>query len=165
MAKDDEIVANEAGGVQSVGALRFDLIPPEALEALSQVLDYGAGKYQPWNWTFIPESEHIQHAITHLVKALHGPEDEKFPHVWHALCRAAFAVRMHQDPEPHKDAKPGLKKDPEEIPFESFHHVTPLPDLYRCSICGNDMAERYMAGHRTYHSEREGALPYFTLTR
>ena len=32
------------------GKLRYDLIPPEALEALVQVYTYGATKYAPDNW-------------------------------------------------------------------------------------------------------------------
>ena len=37
--------------------LRYDLIPPLALEEMVKVLTFGAQKYEPDNWQKVPESK------------------------------------------------------------------------------------------------------------
>ena len=38
------------GRKDDLGKLRWDLIPPEALEEIVRVYTMGASKYEPWNW-------------------------------------------------------------------------------------------------------------------
>jgi hypothetical protein len=91
---DYEMTVNEYGGKQSKLPSRMDIISPEALLALGEVLAYGAEKYEVNNWMKIPRDSHIGHVIFHALKALQGDERERFRHTWHMLCRAMFACHM-----------------------------------------------------------------------
>lgn len=57
--------------------------------SIAKVLQYGAGRYSPNNWRLIPEEEHINHALIHLVAHLAG--DTQDNHIDHALCRLMMA--------------------------------------------------------------------------
>lgn len=76
--------------------LRYDLIPPEALEALADVLTYGAAKYAPRNWEKGVASWRVFGALMrHLWKWWGGetidPESGK-PHLSHAITNIAFLI-------------------------------------------------------------------------
>ena len=70
------------------GKLRYDLIPPEALEALVQVYTYGATKYAPDNWRNGMEWSRVFAAIQrHLWAFWNGYDNDlesKLPHLAHA---------------------------------------------------------------------------------
>lgn len=57
--------------------------------AIAQVLQYGADRYEPNNWRLIPEEEHINHALIHIIAHLAG--DTQDDHINHALCRLMMA--------------------------------------------------------------------------
>ena len=52
---------------------------------IAKVLQYGADRYEPNNWRLIPQEEHINHALVHLVAEIAG--DKQDDHRDHALCR------------------------------------------------------------------------------
>lgn len=56
---------------------------------ISKVLQFGADKYKANNWRLIPQEEHINHALIHLIAALAG--DTQDDHIDHALCRLMMA--------------------------------------------------------------------------
>lgn len=56
---------------------------------IAKVLQFGADKYKANNWRLIPQEEHINHALIHLVAALAG--DTQDDHIDHALCRLMMA--------------------------------------------------------------------------
>jgi hypothetical protein len=88
----EEIDTNERGGKQSKLDVRYDLMPPDAMERLAQVLAEGAKKYSPKNWMLIDSDDHINHALNHIFKYLGGEVDDD--HIGHALCRMMMAVQM-----------------------------------------------------------------------
>lgn len=87
---------SETGGQKGVKLARYDLLPPDALEAVARVYGYGASKYDdgnwlrgyPWGWSFgalmrhlwafwrgeetDPESghPHLAHAAFHVLALL-----------------------------------------------------------------------------------------------
>ena len=56
---------------------------------IAKVLQFGANKYKTNNWRLIPQEEHINHALIHLMAALAG--DTQDDHIDHALCRLMMA--------------------------------------------------------------------------
>lgn len=61
----------------------------EQLVKIAKVLQYGASRYEANNWRLIPEEEHINHALIHLIAAALG--DTQDDHIDHALCRLMMA--------------------------------------------------------------------------
>ena len=64
---------------------------------IAKVLQYGASRYAPNNWRLIPQEEHINHALIHIVAHLAG--DRQDEHIDHALCRLmmAYATKKSTD--------------------------------------------------------------------
>jgi len=56
---------------------------------IAKVLQYGADRYEPNNWRLIPQEEHINHALVHLMAEIAG--DKQDNHRDHALCRLMMA--------------------------------------------------------------------------
>lgn len=56
---------------------------------IATVLQYGASRYAPNNWRLIPQEEHINHALIHIIAHLAG--DTQDEHLDHALCRLMMA--------------------------------------------------------------------------
>jgi hypothetical protein len=76
--------------------LRYDLIPPEAMEALATILTFGAKKYSDRNWEQGMNWGRLFRAtLGHMWDwwSLKGndPETGK-SHLWHALCCVTFLV-------------------------------------------------------------------------
>ena len=57
--------------------------------AIAKVLKYGADRYEPNNWRLIPQEDHINHALIHIIAHLVG--DTQDDHIDHALCRLMMA--------------------------------------------------------------------------
>lgn len=78
------------------GKPRMDLIPPEALMALGEILAYGAKKYEDRNWEKGMEWGRLVGALLrHFTAWMAGEEEDPesgFPHLWHVLTNAAFLV-------------------------------------------------------------------------
>ena len=58
--------------------------------AIAKVLKYGADRYEPNNWRLIPQEDHINHALIHIIA--HLMEDTQDDHIDHALCRLMMAL-------------------------------------------------------------------------
>lgn len=72
--------------------LAMDNLECEELQQIikiGKVLQYGADKYKPNNWRLIPEEEHINHALIHIIAHIVG--DTQDEHIDHALCRLMMA--------------------------------------------------------------------------
>lgn len=73
----------------------FHLIPPSAIQAVSEVLYEGEIKYGRDNWKSIDIEEHINHAIAHLYGALAASEEQQsVEELSHAACRVLFALAL-----------------------------------------------------------------------
>ena len=75
---------------------RMDLVPPEALFALSEVLTYGQAKYGDRNWELgMGWGRVFAATMRHLWKWWMGEANDPesgLPHTWHALANVAFLV-------------------------------------------------------------------------
>lgn len=59
------------------------------LTRIAKVLQVGASRYSANNWRLIPQEEHINHALIHIIAELMG--DTQDDHLDHALCRLMMA--------------------------------------------------------------------------
>lgn len=59
------------------------------LMMIGKTLQYGATRYAPNNWRLIPQEEHINHALLHLLALYNG--DKQDDHLSHALTRLMMA--------------------------------------------------------------------------
>lgn len=78
------------------GKLPYHLIPPEYLQAVAEILDFGAKKYAPRNWEKgMDWSRLYRAACGHLFDWFRkkGPDPETGKsHLWHAACCVMFLV-------------------------------------------------------------------------
>lgn len=59
------------------------------LMMIGKTLQYGATRYTPNNWRLIPQEEHVNHALLHLLALYSG--DKQDDHLSHALTRLMMA--------------------------------------------------------------------------
>jgi hypothetical protein len=89
------------GGTQPIGRkfdggkLEYGLLPPLALEETVKVLTFGAQKYEPDNWQFVPDSKrrYFDALQRHVWAWKQGEKDDKesgLPHLAHAMCCLMF---------------------------------------------------------------------------
>ncbi len=77
------------------GKLQYGLVPPLALKATVEILTFGAEKYEPDNWKFVPDSKrrYFDAMQRHLWAWKEGeitdPESGKH-HLAHAMCCLMF---------------------------------------------------------------------------
>lgn len=79
-------------GVEFSLQMAMDSLNCEELQQvinIAKILQYGADRYAPNNWRLIPEEEHINHALIHIVAHIAG--DRQDDHINHALCRLMMA--------------------------------------------------------------------------
>ena len=92
LGKDAPTITNEQGGRQSHLPYRFDLIDPQAIFTLAEVLYQGAERHGEDNWRKIPVRDHLNHALAHIYAYMAG--DTQDDHLGHAFCRMMFAVAL-----------------------------------------------------------------------
>lgn len=78
------------------GKPRYDLLPPEMLEAAAAVLTYGANKYGERNWEAgMAWGRPFAALMRHMWAWWRGEDSDPetgYSHLWHALCCIAFLV-------------------------------------------------------------------------
>jgi len=76
--------------------LRMDLIPPEVMTAIAEVLTMGAVKYDDHNWREGIQYSRVVGALKRHLTAWEGGEvydsESKLNHMAHVLCNAAFLI-------------------------------------------------------------------------
>jgi hypothetical protein len=77
------------------GKLQYGLIPPNALKATVEILTFGAEKYEPDNWKWVPDSKrrYFDAAQRHLWAWKCGEQNDQETgknHLAHALCCLMF---------------------------------------------------------------------------
>ena len=122
------------------GKLRYDLIPPEMMDAEAWVLSFGAQKYEDRNWEKgIRYGRVFGAAMRHLWAWWRGetldPESGK-SHLWHALCNISFLITYEARGMHEFDDRPSLQavRAPEEVPPSRLRgsgrlEVLPVPGL------------------------------------
>lgn len=101
MCNEKETETNAAGGKQSALATRCDLLPPAAVLRVAEVLKRGS-HYGRDNWRLIPQSDHLNHALTHLFLFMTGDTTET--HLANAACRLLFALETDDAAETNEQA-------------------------------------------------------------
>lgn len=92
-------------GVKSNGGMRFNkgkprwgLVPQSALLPMVEVLEFGANKYDAWNWTKgLSVVEICESMKRHLDAFMEGEDNDKesgISHVGHIQCNALFLSWM-----------------------------------------------------------------------
>ena len=94
---------NNPGGMKYDGgkarmSLLFDGCP-NALEAVGQVLTFGAQKYAAHSWQTVPEGDERYKSalLRHLLAVGNGEADDpesNLPHLAHAACDALFILEL-----------------------------------------------------------------------
>lgn len=82
------------------GKPRYDLIPPELLEEVAEVLTFGAAKYDAHNWARGAEYSRYYSACQRHLWAWWGGEDRDpetgLSHLAHAVCCVAFLMAYEE---------------------------------------------------------------------
>lgn len=139
---DAPIVENERGGKQSHVAYRYDLIPPEVLERIARIFDYGAQRYEPNNWKLISIDEHLNHAFTHMIAYRLG--DTNDDHLGHAAWRllAAYWAAMRDG---YDARQPDEKEQVDVIKQEEI--IKPYSTIKFCTNCSVNEVRHSLAGY------------------
>ena len=87
-----ETIENELGAKEAGTIARFDLIPPEAMFKIAEILHEGAQKYGEENWRGLNYRTNLNHALQHIYGHLAGDKTED--HLAHAACRILFALAL-----------------------------------------------------------------------
>ena len=95
--------------------LRYDLVPPCALEEVVKVLTYGAKKNAPDNWRHVASSPAryyaaMQRHVQAIAKGETKDPETGFHHYAHAICCLMFA--MEHDMGTAKTTKSILQEQP-----------------------------------------------------
>lgn len=110
----DDVIAVQ-GHKDDAGKSRLDLVPPEAVFALGDVLGFGATKYKPRNWEKgINYGRVFGAAMRHLWAWWRGEQKDPetgFSHLWHALTCIAFLVAYESRGMDQFDDRPSSKGD------------------------------------------------------
>lgn len=82
------------------GKIRYDLLPPEFLEATADILAFGANKYGERNWEKgMNWSRAFAALMRHMWAWWRGQnvdEETRKSHLWHAACCLAFLITYEQ---------------------------------------------------------------------
>ena len=77
---------------------RLDLVPPDAIIAIGEIMTYGIKKYEEGNWKKVELYRYRAALCRHLVEYLREPqgldEESGYPHLWHLICNAAFLCEL-----------------------------------------------------------------------
>lgn len=88
---------------RDAGKLRMELIPPEVLEALAEVLTFGAEKYGDNTWQTVDPERYVGAGGRHGTAWRKDPnsvdEESGLSHLKHLLCNAAFLQYFEQHPQ------------------------------------------------------------------
>lgn len=81
---------------------RLDLIEPQFIKGVGEVLTYGAGKYAPNSWQNVEDAEDRYYAalLRHLMAYRAGETADKesgLSHLKHAACNIMFLLHFEQE--------------------------------------------------------------------
>ena len=93
----------DAGLKRDADKPRMDLLDPQAIEQMAQVLGFGARKYKAHNWRQgLSTGRLVAAALRHLFAFLRGEDrdpESGLPHVAHAMCCCMFLLGLAHRPE------------------------------------------------------------------
>lgn len=123
------------------GKPRYDLIPPEGIEALAQVYTAGAVKYAPRNWEKgMTYTRCFASLMRHAWAWMRGQDNDQetgLPHMAHVAWNALAIVTYQQRGFVHLDDRPN-------IPSDTPHVVAVLQEFvdHRTDTTPDDLYDR-----------------------
>lgn len=92
-------MADVVGRKDDSGKLRYDLMPVDAERMVVDVLTYGAQKYAPENWRYVPDARARYYAATrrHMEAWRSGvmvDPETGLHHLSHAICCLLFQLQL-----------------------------------------------------------------------
>jgi hypothetical protein len=92
--------ADNEGRKDDGGKPTFDLLPWGALAEIQAVLEYGAQKYEPWNWARGMKWLRLWNAVMrHLWAWVRGEDNDAetgLSHLAHAVCSLLFLIEYRR---------------------------------------------------------------------
>lgn len=77
---------------------RLDLVPPDAIIAIGEIMTYGINKYEEGGWKSVEPYRYRAALMRHIVEYLREPygidEESGYPHLWHIICNCAFLCEL-----------------------------------------------------------------------
>lgn len=95
-----EVAGIAEGKKHDSGKLRLDLLPPEVIRGLGEVLTFGAAKYGPDQWRGVEPSRYKAALLRHYLAMAEGEAvdaESGLSHAKHLLCNAAFLVALEEN--------------------------------------------------------------------
>lgn len=96
------------------GKLKWSLVDWKSIEPMVRVLEMGAKKYAPYNWTKgMPVTEISESLLRHMFAFLNGEDmdkESKIEHLGHVMCNAMFLVYMMRE-KPEFDDRVKINKN------------------------------------------------------
>jgi len=96
----------EFGLKDAKGKLMMDLVIPEVIIAIAEVLTFGAKKYKPDSWQAVKDGNNVHYAslMRHLMAWRKGEKYDKesgLSHLKHMMCNAMFLL-YHEEKNGNK---------------------------------------------------------------
>lgn len=97
---DTTFAAHTTGAKREKLGVRYDLFPIEGIEAYSEIAEFGAVKYEPWNWAKgLPRMQIAASLIRHLWAYMRGENNDPesgLPHTSHIVWNAVALAYNHR---------------------------------------------------------------------
>jgi DNA-binding XRE family transcriptional regulator len=98
----DNAVINERGGAKAdAGKTRYDLLVPEFIQGMANVMTFGATKYSDWNWVNLERNRVFASLWRHIIAYQKGERLDKetnLSHLYHAGCNLMMLDRIDDFP-------------------------------------------------------------------
>lgn len=109
-----------SGAKHDAGKLQWHLLRqgmPEALEAVIQVLEFGAKKYAADSWQDVPNGvqryrDALDRHLSEQDKGITHDDDSGLPHAYHVACNALFLAWFEHQRIKAKEVKADEYKNP-----------------------------------------------------
>ena len=115
LAEEGEALEEElkGGAKQLDGKLPVELVPWLPVLEVARVLQFGANKYDDWNWyKGLPITTCMGSALRHCFKFMMGEDNDDesgLPHLAHACCNIMFALQFFK--EGRGDNRPAMAEN------------------------------------------------------
>jgi hypothetical protein len=113
MTHDDHTPSKkEAGNKWDGGKLPWDLLPVGPIRQVVQVLEFGSGKYDPWNWAKGMSWSRLYASTKRHLEAWWWDKEDMDPetgihHLAHAVCGLTFLLH-YAETTGGTDDRPGI---------------------------------------------------------
>ena len=121
---EEGVKSNNQTAKRDDGKLMLTLVPPEIIEAVAVIRQYGNAKYPNGgvdNWKTVSKERYRNALCRHLIAYLREPYgmdgESNLPHLFHMLCNGAFLCSIEIADGTLPTAQEALKK---------MHHPEPL---------------------------------------